>query len=110
MNLQEAKEFLNTCVRNELRDHAFGDTEVGWTLNGAEVAAGYFGGGTADVCINYDTVNVAFSAAEARELRDCGTIGISERNDETGPEEYQEGVVMPGMTLEGVQDELTREK
>jgi hypothetical protein len=113
MNLQEAKELLNTCVRNELRDHAFGDTEVGWTKNGAEVAYGYFGY-TAVVSINYINGNHEdyvgdFEGEDAKQLRNYGTTGQISRNDETGPDEYQEGVVMHGLTLEGVREELTGE-
>jgi hypothetical protein len=100
----DAVELLNKCVRSELRDHAFGDTEVSWFLDGKFVAEGYYGGGLASVSVNDGG---DFNDADARELRKCGTEGQVERNDETGPEDYQEGVTMPGLTLEGVLKEIT---
>jgi hypothetical protein len=55
-----------------------------------------------------DVIDIGeFKNADARELRHCGTEGQVERNDETGPEDYQEGVTMPGLTLEGVLKEIT---
>lgn len=109
MNFEEVQELLNKCTRNELRDHAFGDVEIGWTLDGAEVAVGYFGGGVNLVIVDYvgfeDLLN--FDGDLANELRKCGTLGQVERNDETGPDEYQEGVTMPGLTQEGVLNEIT---
>lgn len=110
MNLDEAKEFLNQCERSELRDHAFGDAEVYWSLNGEEVATGYFGSsGTGGVSILHNGVTTNFEKDEAQQLRNCGALTNTTRNDETGPDEYQEGVTMPALTLEGVRRELTGE-
>lgn len=103
MNFEEAKTLLNSCERSELRDHAFGDTEICWVLDGAEVADGYFGNKIASVSVG----GRSFFRDEARELRKCGKLVTIERNDTTGPEEYQEGVTMHLLTPEGVLEELT---
>lgn len=102
MTLQEAVASLEGSVRIELRDHAFGDTEVMWMKDGFEAGHGYYSG-TVTECTIGDTL---FYDKEAVELRNCGKLQV-ERNDETGPDEYIEGQVMPGLTLEGVRQELT---
>lgn len=107
MNLDEAKELLSKCTRNELRDHAFGDSEVDWVLNGEEVATGYFGAHVANVFLDEGEEFTHFSADEARELRKLGSEDNIQRNDTTGPDEYKEGVTMPGLTPEGVLKEIT---
>jgi hypothetical protein len=104
MELEEAKKILDGCVRQENRDHAFGDKEVYWEKDGVVMAEGYFGNGTASVWM--DPVNCSFENADARSLMNCGTLGTVGRNDETGPDEYVEGQIMPGLTLEGVRKEL----
>lgn len=106
MDLEEAKTLLSGAIRHELRDHAFGDTEVYWVLKGKEIATGYFGGGTADVSIISNS-NTSFEGEDARALRNLGEMGDVARNDETGPDTYVEGQTMPGLTLEGVREELT---
>lgn len=103
MELTAAIILLNTCVRSELRDHAFGDAEVSWTKDGKEIAGGYFGR-DASVWINDGP---SFKDDEARQLRRCGSEGHVERNDETGPESYSEGNILPGLTKEAVFKELT---
>lgn len=108
MELSQAKEVLNGCVRDELRDHAFGDVEVFWMRDGEEIASGYFGGGTRQV---YLAGGNTFNDAEALELKMCGTSGVVNRNDETGPDTFVEGYIMPGLTKNAVKDELIlREK
>lgn len=110
MNLEEAKAFLNTCDRDELRDHAFGDTEVYWftkTINREEVATGYFSGCSGAISILNNGVSFNFEDGDAQELRNCGTKGTISRNDETGPDEYEEGTIMPGLTKEAVLEEIT---
>lgn len=112
MTLSEAKELLNSCVREELRDHAFGDAEVFWSKDEKKVAEGYFNGGNAgvwfyDILVSDGTKMASFSGEKARELRECGAKGHISRNDETGPEQYVEGYTMPGLTAEGVRKELT---
>lgn len=75
-------------------------------MNGdTQIAGGYFGGRSAEVSI---AENV-FTGSEALELRSCGSRGLVERNDSTGPSEYREGECMPGLTPAGVLAELTRE-
>jgi hypothetical protein len=105
MNIQEATEFLNKCMRDELRDHAFGDAEVSWFLDEEEVAFGYFG--SRDESTSVAIGEHTFKGADARQLRCCGASERIARNDETGPNTYQEGMCMPGLTLEGVRKELT---
>lgn len=104
MNLDNAKLVLNDCTREELRDHAFGDVEVFWFKDGKEIATGYFGGVHAGVTL---TPMTSFHDDKARELRNCGTLGQVDRNDETGPDEFTEGQIMPGLTKEGVRREIT---
>lgn len=111
MNFEEVKILLDGCFRWELRDHAFGDTEFGWkNAEGKDVAEGYSGSGTCTIWYSgNDTERIAFSftGEEARALKLCGPLKEVERNDETGPDRYVEGLTMPGLTLEGVRDELT---
>lgn len=108
MQFADARTLLESCTRKELRDHAFGDTEVSWHKDGHEVAGGYFSGRNADVWIKVDDGNiVGFEGMEARQLRDYGATGAIFRNDETGPETYVEGAVMPRLTIEGVRRELS---
>lgn len=114
MDIDEAKEFLNGCVRHELRDHAFGDTEVSWLKDGLIVASGYFSGTTADVWVAPSLPpgvpigdSTTFHGHESHELRKCGTEGAIERNDETGPDDYVEGDIQPGLSRGDVFHELT---
>lgn len=103
MEIDEMKELLNGCTRTELRDHAFGDAEVSWWKDGKEVASGHFSSSHNSVMIGH----IPVQGTTARELRYCGIEGHIERNDETGPDEYFEGTIMPGLTLSGVLEELT---
>jgi hypothetical protein len=108
MNLEEAKTLLNGATRHELRDHAFGDMEVYWVKNGKEIACGYFGGDHAEISVFKPAADATtFDGDDARALRECGTLGMAARNDETGPNEFIEGQTVPGLTLEGVREELT---
>lgn len=107
MELQEAKDILGGCVRSENRDHAFGDCEVFWTKNGLLIAEGYFGGGDASVRI--DEPEGSFKGEQAHALRAFGTTGLISRNDETGPDEFVLGEVMPGLSKGDVFHELTGE-
>ena len=103
MTLVEATELLTECHRSELRYHAFGDREVTWTLGTKEVASGYFSGRISEVCV----LDTKFTGSEALHLITTGKTVSVERNDETGPNDYRDGEVMPGLTLEGVRKELT---
>jgi len=105
LSLVDASALLASCERSELRDHAFGDTEVTWTdPEGTVVADGYFGG-TASVVV----AGTSFDGEDARALRDCGSLAAVGRNDETGPDEWREGEAMPGLTAEAVRAELEAE-
>lgn len=108
MNFEEAKIFLNKHIRWELRDHAFGDLEFGWTdVSGKEIAGGYSGGGKCEVWITGDPV-AFFNGDTARELKTFGITGKISRNDMTGPDEFVEGYIMPGLTKEAVLEEITK--
>jgi hypothetical protein len=110
MNFEDAKTVLNSATRWELRDHAFGDCEFGWTdAQGNNIAEGYSGGGKCHIWFNdenetYDCDDID----QARELKQCGTLGPVTRNDEVGPDDYSEGYLMPGLTKEAVLDEITK--
>lgn len=103
MNINTARIILDDCIREELRDHAFGDVEVYWFKDGKEIATGYFGSQNSEVALSAKS---HFRGNEARVLRECGTLGAVSRNDETGPEEFVLGETMPGLTLEDVRDEV----
>jgi len=84
MELQDAKELLDDCVRSELQDHAFGDAEVYWEKDGTGLAEGYFGRSGHHVWIaDGDGIGVSatFQGVEADELRKHGKKGLIERND-----------------------------
>lgn len=108
MTFQEAKDLLNTCQRTELRDHAFGDREVYWYKDEEVVADGYFGGTGVSMVDIID--GGTFQGKEARELALCGTLAEVKRNDSTGPDDYEDGKIMPGLTLEDVRKELEGDK
>lgn len=106
VTFEQAKELLAGCTRSELRDHAFGDREIYWSNAADEsVGSGYSGSSGAEVAVG-DSV---FHGEEAEQLVVLGTIGKVERNDSTGPDEFEEGECMPGLTLEGVRKELEGE-
>jgi len=110
MTLEEAMTILNSCQRGELRDHAFGDREVYWDRDDTMVAEGYFGRTAAVGFYDSDGNEIAeFTGDDAYKLSKCGELRGVSRNDETGPDEYQEGKCMPGLTLEGVKKELCGE-
>lgn len=104
MELQEAKELLDDCTRSEMQDHAFGDAEVFWFRDLTEVASGYFAGSVNEVY--FVQHGVSFKGDDAKSLRNCGKEGAIQRNDQTGPEKYSEGEILPGLTKEAVRQEL----
>jgi hypothetical protein len=117
LTFEDAKKLLSTLTRQELRDHAFGDREIYWVQPGApagtpDVAFGYAGSGDPIVSISYEIEKkehtISFHKEAALELMTLGAKVEIERNDETGPEEYQDGKVMSSFTLEGVLEELVR--
>lgn len=103
ISLGTAKQLLAGAVREECRDHAFGDTEVYWMKDGKEIAQGYFG---REASVSFEGCAGSFNGDEARELRELGTLGAVDRNDSTGPDTYVEGQTMPALTREGVLNEL----
>ena len=107
MEFAEAKGILDACERTELRDHAFGDRVISWTKRGYEVAYGYSGSSGCGVHIVGDS---SFEGDEAKDLVNCGTLVHTQRNDSTGPEDYVEGRIMPGLTRESVKQELIMKK
>lgn len=103
---EEAKALLTNCKRSELRDHAFGDREIYFEdSEGNSVAEGYSGSGGYSINVG----NSYFDGAEAKELISLGHEGNIERNDSTGPEEFEDGRCMPGLTFDGVRKELESE-
>lgn len=108
MDIDEAKTLLDDCDRIELRDHAFGDVEVTWEKEGVIVATGEFSRQHAQVWIAMGEGNppVTFRGELGRPLRECGTLMTVHRNDETGPDEFKEGEILPGLTKEAVRDEI----
>ena len=107
ITFEEAKAILNSCTREELRDHAFGDREVYWMRGEEEIGFSYVCAGPDIVGVKLDGHEGTFEGREARELLGCGSSVRIERNDSTGPDRYQDGACMPGLTLEGVRKELT---
>lgn len=80
MDFDLAANILSESIRDELRDHAFGDKEICWRNNyGQLVATGYVGSSGAEC--GMAGFDVSFSEAEARELARLGTLGNVERND-----------------------------
>jgi len=107
LSFEEAKALLSTCTRSELRDHAFGDREIYFEdAAGNAVAEGYSGSG--DVSIEISGSH--FVGIEAQQLILLGHVGAVERNDSSGPDEYVDGKVTPGLTIGGVFDELCNEE
>ena len=107
---EETRALLDTCVRSECRDHAFGDREIFWEDAGGNlVAEGYAGASGASVwsCSGNEFENMTDD--ESRALLRCGRQGQLSRNDSTGPDSYDDGECMPGLTVEGVRRELVGE-
>jgi len=105
MDLSDARQRLDGAIRYELRDHVFGDREVTWVKDKCVLAEGYFGSGRPHVHIQGGRECV-FYGEDARSLLDCGTLEV-ERNDETGPDEFVEGKMSPGVTKAYVLKEIT---
>lgn len=100
MTLEQAQEILNGCDRDELRDYAFGDTEVSWWQQGTfntdhpvEVAYGYFGNSSVSVTFNDPTPPAkgetrkslaTFEDDAAHALSRCGQLVRADRNDVNG--------------------------
>lgn len=86
MTFDLAKAILAESIRDELRDHAFGDKEIYWRNSyGHQVATGYIGSSGAEC--GMAGFDISFSEAEARELAKLGTLGQVERNDSMGDDE-----------------------
>lgn len=80
MTLELAKAILAESIRDELRDHAFGDKELYWRNKyGHLVATGYYGRDSTECSMaGFDA---HFSGDEAMELVRLGKLGEVERND-----------------------------
>ena len=86
MTFEEAKALLVSAWRDVLTDSAFGDEEVGWVLDGEEIATGYFGGSKsrAEVLVHgADGANSVFYGDEAKELRRLGRFSTCTSNNES---------------------------
>lgn len=105
---EQAVKLLTESRRDELRDHAFGDREIYWVHPVlGDIAEGYSGGGDVSISVVFEVGDRVFGyGSDDRELLKLGQRGRVERNDSTGPDEYLEGVTMPGLTKEGVLKEL----
>ena len=106
MTLSQARNILNWATRQELRDHAFGDREIAWFIDGYCVGDGYQGGSGVSVSVHDGEEWHRFVDADAFQLVNCGQLGEVERNDETGPAEFSQNEIMPGLTLESVKQEI----
>lgn len=112
ITLADALSLLNLCTRSELRDHAFGDREVTWTDAAGNGVGFYCNSGKPPHHVyitrfdgNGDEVESAEFPATSQMMQ-TGMVCIIERNDSTGPDNYQDGACMPGLTLAGVKEEL----
>lgn len=78
MEVAEAKELLDACVREELQDQTFGDAEVFWSRNYIQIADGQFSGEHANVWFKSKDgpTTASFNGDMARELRNCGSKGV----------------------------------
>lgn len=85
MDFDLAAKILSESIRDELRDHAFGDKEIYWRdQHGHQVATGYYGSSGVEVGMCGFDIN--FSEEEARQLVGLGTLGEVQRNDSQGDE------------------------
>ena len=112
--IEELKKLLSESTRSELRDHAFGDREIYWKHPVlGDFAKGYSGPGAPGLFVyDKDDEGAGYEVSETDEVNisDLFKLGIRgqvERNDSTGPDTYQEGKTMPGLSSEGVLNELT---
>lgn len=107
IDFERACAILSECTKDELRDHAFGDREITWyNKYDQTVASGYSGRDGREV--TFCGFDAYFEGSDASVLIDLGSLADVERNDSTGPDEFEDGNVMPGLTNEGVLNELTR--
>lgn len=81
MEFEDAMNLFTKVQKHELRDFAFCDTEVTFTLGKNEIASGYFSSGKSEVNIwNIETPTV-FTGKQADQLRKVANIGSLQRND-----------------------------
>jgi hypothetical protein len=109
IDVAQAEEILRESLRFECRDHAFGDAEITWqNAQEVEVAGGYFSssGGSIWLLDGEGNTLADYDGEDAQRLRQLGQLQGVSRNDSTGPEEYSEGTIMPGLTFEAVLNEL----
>lgn len=76
MNLAEAKEMLDQCVRIEESDEIFGGcaVDVDWVLCDVKIADGHFNPERSSVFLVGWTLPHQFKGIEAKALRTCGTL------------------------------------
>lgn len=107
ISLNEVRDILASCTRSELRDHAFGDREIFWRTSDGEIVAEAYDG---SVCsFHYEYEGKKFTSdneGTLKELFSLGITGVVERNDSTGPDEFTQGVVMPGLSEDDILKEL----
>ena len=82
MQFEEAMSLFSKVRRHELRDFAFGDCEITFTLDDNELASGYFSSGKSEVNIWNIETPVKFTGKQADQLRKVANIGSLHRNDE----------------------------
>jgi hypothetical protein len=73
MTLDEAKEILSTCRRDELIDDVFGDCEICWWQDKELKAAGYFAFSEELNSVSF-TNCTRFVGADASVLASCGKL------------------------------------
>jgi hypothetical protein len=78
----DVRELLSGCVRDELRDHAFGDAEIHWIRHGEMVAEGYRGASGTSVSVL--DPHSEWDGLFAVPLLGLGKLGRVERNDSGG--------------------------
>lgn len=91
LTFEQARVLLSSAAFDSLVDHAFGDTEFGWTKAGQQIAGGYDNRRGCEVWIS-KTVSYAvteFRGKEADALYNArGKTNRSERNDAGDPREW----------------------
>ena len=89
ITLADALDLLNSCRRDELRDHAFGDREVTWTDDDGNVVGFYCNSGQWPHPVyvtRFDEAGEEIEEAEfaaTRQVMSTGMAGLVERNDVT---------------------------
>lgn len=96
MTLEDAKLFLDSYKKEELIDHAI------WVNDEHETVAGGYFSNVSEVWID----SHSFEGEEADILRRHYLSASSVRNDETGPDEFNQGETISNLTLDSVRREI----